>query len=153
MLQKCTWKHWQRVEMSLFYFCFWKLASECRAELLILSLCCDLLQFMPSKEGFTYHIWQKGNKAAFKRSCLVYCIIFEGKFIMLSFESGCGNHETYETHTHTAPFLITIIPCTVIFPGGSRWMGREAFPSHKRLHWTADQRIAAMHLDTGRSTH
>lgn len=67
--------------MSLFYFCFWKLASECRAELLILSLCCDLLQFMPSKEGFTYHIWQKGNKAAFKEVALYIALFLRASLL------------------------------------------------------------------------
>lgn len=142
-----------RAEMSLFYSCFWKLASECRVELLILSLCCDLLQFMPSKVSLLLMIWPRGEtKLLLKEVALVYCIIFEGKFIMLSFESECGNHETvWDSHTHS-PFLFTIIPCAVIFPGGSGYgWGAGGIPSHKRLHWMANQRIAAVRLDTGRA--
>lgn len=52
-------------------FLLLKAGSECRVELLILVCAVIYRSLCHQRFLLTHHIWQKGNKAAFKRSCLV----------------------------------------------------------------------------------
>lgn len=122
--------------MSLFYSCFWKLASDCRPEVLILSLGCDLPQVYAIKRRFHLLIIldRRGTKLILREVALYIALFLRASLLCFHFHPDVVLMKRVWT-SRTQPLSSALFCVQWYSQGASGWTGREASPSRKRLHW------------------